>query len=372
MIQIRSDFPGGNIRVLSVEGREVQLAPDLRDTEGPWFYWYFAARFSEPGRWHFSFPDGPAVGPRGAAFSCDGGLSWQFTDRIGAGDREFFYENDGSVPEVRFAMAPPYGLGELERFLAVTPGIMRGELCRSRGGLPVELLTVPGAADCRVLITARHHCCEMSANRVMEGILRQWCAGDQTGCELRRRATLLAVPFADRDGVEAGDQGKNRRPHDHARDYGHPGGAHLYPECAALDRLLETRSTRIVVDLHCPWLRGGSNEKIHFVGPEKERMARKMALWSEWLPALLPGDVPFDPADNVPFGTSWNTGANYTQGQHLVRHSADFDWIDTALSIEIPFVNAGEVPLGPSQFQNLGKALAEVMLRELRRLQSGR
>ena len=29
MIQIRSDFPGGNIRVLSVEGREVQLAPDL-------------------------------------------------------------------------------------------------------------------------------------------------------------------------------------------------------------------------------------------------------------------------------------------------------------------------------------------------------
>ena len=101
-------------------------------------------------------------------------------------------------------------------------------------------------------------------------------------------------------------------------------------------------------------------------------MARKMALWSEWLPALLPGDVPFDPADNVPFGTSWNTGANYTQGQHLVRHSADFDWIDTALSIEIPFVNAGEVPLGPSQFQNLGKALAEVMLRELRRLQSGR
>ena len=241
MIQIRSDFPGGNIRVLSVEGREVQLAPDLRDTEGPWFYWYFAARFSEPGRWHFSFPDGPAVGPRGAAFSCDGGLSWQFTDRIGAGDREFFYENDGSVPEVRFAVAPPYGLGELERFLAVTPGIMRGELCRSRGGLPVELLTVPGAADCRVLITARHHCCEMSANRVMEGILRQWCAGDQTGCELRRRATLLAVPFADRDGVEAGDQGKNRRPHDHARDYGHPGGAHLYPECAALDRLLEAR-----------------------------------------------------------------------------------------------------------------------------------
>jgi hypothetical protein len=48
---------------------------------------------------------------------------------------------------------------------------------------------------------------------------------------LRDRVEFLIVPFVDKDGVEEGDQGKNRHPHDHNRDYATPC---LYPEVQAL------------------------------------------------------------------------------------------------------------------------------------------
>ena len=54
-LAIRSDFPGGNIVVENNEGSTVRLAPDLRDTPTPWFYWYFEAQASEPGRVTFAF-----------------------------------------------------------------------------------------------------------------------------------------------------------------------------------------------------------------------------------------------------------------------------------------------------------------------------
>lgn len=38
-LQIDADFPGGNVVVDGVAGDVVRLHPDLRDTEGNWFYW---------------------------------------------------------------------------------------------------------------------------------------------------------------------------------------------------------------------------------------------------------------------------------------------------------------------------------------------
>ena len=40
-ICVDANFPGGNIVVDSIAGDLVTLRPDLRDTEGDWFYWYF-------------------------------------------------------------------------------------------------------------------------------------------------------------------------------------------------------------------------------------------------------------------------------------------------------------------------------------------
>jgi len=38
---ISSDFPGGNIRVVRMASDTIWLKPDLSETEGEWFYWYF-------------------------------------------------------------------------------------------------------------------------------------------------------------------------------------------------------------------------------------------------------------------------------------------------------------------------------------------
>ena len=41
MINIHSNFIGGNIKVKEISGDTVVLENELRDTEGDWFYWAF-------------------------------------------------------------------------------------------------------------------------------------------------------------------------------------------------------------------------------------------------------------------------------------------------------------------------------------------
>ena len=75
-------------------------------------------------------------------------------------------------------------------------------------------------------------------------------------------------PFMDKDGVEEGDQGKNRKPHDHNRDYLYQTGEKgIYPSVTALRELVSKWSQhrlKIGIDMHCPLLRGRGHEQIHF------------------------------------------------------------------------------------------------------------
>ena len=62
---ITNRIPGGNIEVVSVNGRNVELDVELRDTAGDWFYWCFQAVFPEAGNWHFRFVRDSKVGTHG-------------------------------------------------------------------------------------------------------------------------------------------------------------------------------------------------------------------------------------------------------------------------------------------------------------------
>ncbi len=70
----------------------------------------------------------------------------------------------------------------------------------------------------------------MMASWSLEGLMDEVLADTTDGRWLREHVEFLVVPFMDKDGVEDGDQGKNRRPHDHNRDYL---GESIYPEVAA-------------------------------------------------------------------------------------------------------------------------------------------
>ena len=118
---------------------------------------------------------------------------------------------------VRFAFALPYQEADLKRFLAPHRGnrhVAVRELCKTRKGRSVERIHIgklDGRPAHRLLITCRHHSCESTASYVLEGILSALLAETSDGRWFRENVEVLAVPFMDKDGVEDGDQGKNRK-----------------------------------------------------------------------------------------------------------------------------------------------------------------
>src|SRR4051812_18687972 len=129
-ITINTAFPGGNVLVKSNTARTVEIAPDLRGGK-PWFYWYFEAAATEPGRATFVFAKPGAIGVSGPAFSKDDGMTWEWmgADRIVTVPREggdaktppqetFAYDFTKAGERVRFSVGIPYVQSNLDAFLA--------------------------------------------------------------------------------------------------------------------------------------------------------------------------------------------------------------------------------------------------------------
>ena len=70
-LKIRADYPGANIKVVSVEDNLVRLEQDLRDTTEWWFYWNFGVESTAGREVIFEFMNGEVVGPWGPAVSKD-------------------------------------------------------------------------------------------------------------------------------------------------------------------------------------------------------------------------------------------------------------------------------------------------------------
>ncbi|MEO6812061.1 MAG: M14 family zinc carboxypeptidase [Isosphaeraceae bacterium] len=273
-VTIRTDFPGGNALVEKNQEGTVNVAPDLRG-DRPWFYWCFEAKATRAGRVRFVFPEtvigfkNGAIGFQGPAVSMDLGATWGWmgTDHVEGSAFVF----DFSKPEetVRFAVTIPYLQANLDAFLkknAANRHLKTSLLTTSRHGRPVELLRIgePGPSVRNVLVTARHHASETIASYVLEGFLQAAMSERPEGVQFRKHYVLYAVPFVDKDGVEEGDQGKNRKPHDHNRDYG---ATSLYPEVQAIRELDQARPFQFSLDFHCPTLVMDSHQVMYFDGP---------------------------------------------------------------------------------------------------------
>jgi len=332
-VSIRSDFPGGNILVSSTEHSRVYLAPDLRTTRTPWFYWYFEAEVSTPGRVTFIF-DRAKIGVRGPAVSTDNGKTWKWlgresvtyaqpktADSPGSPEESFAYDFTEANQKVRFSVGFPYVQANLDEFLqanAANPNFKQSELATTLGGLPVELIQIgePGADKVSMLVTARSHACEALASYILEGFMAEALSDSAAGEAFRKKFVLYAVPILDKDGVQAGDQGKNREPHDHNRDYG---TTNLYPEIKAVQDLGAEKQVRVAIDFHCPALRGDIHETFHWLGLKIPHISDNADELSSWIlqerPVAHNAPLNFlvqppDPPklDNIP--SSWYFGQN--------------------------------------------------------------
>lgn len=367
--KIDISFPGGNIFIEDINGYDITLAKDLRNTQGDWFYWSFRAHFDKTGTYNFHFTNGIACGTRGPAVSYDNGFTWEWlgAEWVSRNPDGFSYIYDGKRGNgIIFCVGMQYQQIHLDTFLTrhkASPYLSTEILTYSRKNRPVQLLHLEDQSIFTpkkyVYLSSRNHCCEMMATYALEGILESYLGDDELGEQLRRNYIIDAVPFADMDGVVDGDQGKNRRPHDHNRDYNeHP----IYPEVRAIQKRLAGKDVFFLFDMHCPWIYGDCNEAIYLVGPQDKVYEEKMLFFSQILEKNSPPEAPFFTKDNVLYGMAWNTGANWTQGLNAAEWGRQCVKAAFSNSIEIPYANAGDITLTADSVRASGRAIAKSIL----------
>jgi len=363
-VQVDSDYPGGNIVVDRIEGDDIYVHQDLRDTRGDWFYWNFRVRGAAGRTLTVHFTGSNAIGVRGPAVSSDGGKSWRWLGAVR--DKSFRCTFNADALDVRFCLAIPYVQSNLDEFLQKYrkhPNLRVDTLCQSKKGRDVQRLhlgRLDGRPKHRVLITCRHHSCEMMASYSLEGLLSAMLSDSDDGRWLQEHVELLVVPFMDKDGVQDGDQGKNRKPHDHNRDYD---GNSLYPEVKTLREFIPKWSDgllRFALDMHDPGIRGDYHETIYLVendGPTTENVR----LFALFLEASRSGSLPFLAEDNLAFGTAWNTRGNYTTGMSFSHWAGALPDIRFAATVEIPYANVSGRPVTADSARAFGTDLAKAL-----------
>lgn len=358
-IEIHSSIPAGNIIIDRIQGDDVHIRQDLRDTEGDWFWWCFEVRGTQERTLRFHFTGSDVIGTRGPAVRKQSGSNWSWLGRSAIEGKTFTYRFGVVEPAVRFAFAMPYTEIDLQQFLKGRGGVRQEALCQSRKGRTAERLIFGAQSPdaLKVLLTVRHHACESMASYALEGLLE--AALDDSW--LRRNVQFAVIPFVDKDGVEDGDQGKNRRPRDHNRDYD---GQSVHPTTAAIRQWAPAWSAgrlAFALDMHCPWIRGDHNEDIYFPGGEDQRNWGEIVKFSRILERVNKGPLPYSTSNNLPFGTAWNNASNYSQGMSFARWATALPGTRAAGTIEIPYANCGTVDVTPASARALGHALAAAL-----------
>lgn len=369
--QIVADYPGANIIVERQEENRATLRQDLRDTQGWWFYWNFAVNDAAGETLTFEFSDRNVVGTQGPAFSSDGGQTWSWLGvekvRTTEGGVRFEHTLGAEDSAVRFAFAPPYQDADLKRFLALhesDPNLSVVPLCTSEKGRTVERIQIgrpDGTPEFRVLLTARHHSCESMASFVLEGMMAALLSNAGDGPWFQENVEALIVPFVDKDGVEDGDQGKNRKPRDHGRDYA---GESLYNSTRALRSFVPAWSEgRLVftLDIHCPHIRGHDNEKIYQVGHEDPELWRAQQRFAQCLESVPDRPLPYLATNDMPFGQSWNKASNYTAGAGIFHWTASLEGVQCATALEVPYANVADSVITPDTARKFGTSLVSAL-----------
>ena len=269
---VTDQFIGGNIVIQRIDGNQVYLDRDLRDSSH-WFYWAFRVDGAAGRTLTFTFPQ-DLLGYWGPAISHDL-MQWHWLEP----------EGFRAQPEDRLSFTYTFGSEEHSVFFAhnmlYNPDHFRqldfldtSTLCLDRDGASVPLATL-GEGDKVILLTARHHACEAPAGYALEGVLRELYERPLPGYK------TLAVPFVDMAGVIAGDPGKCRLPYDHNRDY-IPDS--IYPTVKAIKELLTKENVTYVFDFHDPCHIGAGNDYTRLVNAYesmREDVLRFSALYAE-------------------------------------------------------------------------------------------
>ena len=371
---IDANLPGGNIIVEKIDGDDIYLRQDLRDTEGWWFYWKFRVVGAARKKLNFHFAEPSPIGVRGPAFSKDGGLKWSWLGSGTVKEASFSYEFNANEADVRFCFTIPYQDKDMQLFLKSimpNPNLVVEEHSRTKAGRVVQrfrLGKINGEPKYRVLLTCRHHSCESIANFVLEGMMEHILTDTKDSRWFCDNVQVMAIPFMDMDGVEAGDQGKNRKPRDHNRDYL---GESIYNSVRQLRNDIPAWSEgkmKVALDLHCPYIRGDDHEKIYLVGSSNTRVWLEQTRFSSMFESVRTGPLDHKASDNIPFGQAWNTDKNYSSGKSFSRWASELEGVKLASTIEIPYAAVRAAAVTPLSARALGHDFAGTLRKYLEQL----
>jgi hypothetical protein len=90
-------------------------------------------------------------------------------------------------------------------------------------------------------------------------------------------------------------------------------------------------------------------------------MWARVTHFSEILQASIRGPLPYDPANNLPFGTAWNTGTSSGGRVSFGRWAATIPGIRLASTIEIPYANASGQAVSAETARAFGHDLARAI-----------
>ena len=364
-MRIHNRFVGGNIRVSAVIGNNVYLEQELRDTFTWWFYWAFCVEEAQGQTLTFHFCNSDVVGYWGPAVSHDNvNYAWAGKqDRIDGATFRYTFGADES--RVFFCYALPYHYTNYENWLRKqTAPIQTDVFCVSERGRNVPCFTVgnQNAAN-TILFTSRHHACESMATWVLEAATDE-CIRLSDALK-KMDCNLLVVPFVDFDGVQDGDQGKNRAPHDQNRDYIEDGA--IFAVNRTLMQLPKKKNVIAFVDFHDPWYLGDVNDYLCLI-----RELKGVHHLTD------------DFAANLQVTTAKNAGSDdiVYRGEHDL-FPGDVDWvaikqnpvtstafwrrnnIRMAQSIEIPYFGTPDFEYNTKNVKTLGKNIADALLMTL-------
>ena len=284
-VTIDTAFPGGGVIVVSKEENVITLDQDLSQCipeEYHWFYWNFKVTSQSDRLVKFNFKWASSIGDGGVLYSTDGDKTWNYLGRTNNSHQYFTYQLKAGET-VHFACALPYQYADLQAWLqeleALNSSLISVDYDFAKTGfetftqeqinaglanpnndgkvynIPMITLGNPDAPK-YLFFTARMHACETVASFVLEGVVNDFAklpADDPFWDEY----CIYVVPMMDVEGVENGDQGKNRAPHDHNRDWAE--GEELYNVTKAVkafvnDLTAADKKLDVFIDFHCPYL----------------------------------------------------------------------------------------------------------------------
>lgn len=307
-MKIHGNFVGGNIRVLKQEGNVIYVDNNLRDTTCDWFYWAFCVEGAAGKTLAFQFRD-TRLGYWGPAVSHDL-YHWEwlcvkdgdsFTYNFGETEDKVYFAHHMLYHPVRFeTFATAHGL-EIKTLAISEKGREipyvewdRQPIAAKKGDIPVKEFDTR-----KILLTARHHACESTGNYILEGILDELTKKPMEGY------SVMCVPFVDYDGVVDGDQGKNRYPHDHNRDYEADKPA-IYASVAAIRKYIAEENVVFGFDFHAPFHSGGVRDTCFIVQKSKKDL-KKLNRFGELFQAnITPEAFQYMHANDYPPDFGWN------------------------------------------------------------------